>query len=93
MSNGKLDLPPASCLVTSRALFTTCLLLGLLFNSEDGDNLFLQNVWLFQTTWHYDPEECTHHLQMHQQNKCVTKGILLMSTEIVCFQYFPEFAV
>lgn len=66
ISNGWLYLPPASCLAVSRALFTTCLLLRLLFNSEGG-NLFLQNVWLFQTTRHYNPEECTCHLQMRQQ--------------------------
>jgi hypothetical protein len=65
MSNDSLYLPPASCLVASRALFTTCLLLDLLLFNPEGGNFFPQNVWLFQITWHQKPEECTCHLQMH----------------------------
>jgi hypothetical protein len=31
--------------------------LGLLFDLEDGGDIFLQSVRLFQTTWRYKPED------------------------------------
>jgi hypothetical protein len=34
-------------------------MLGLLFEPENGDDMFLSNEGLFQTTQHYNPENNT----------------------------------
>jgi hypothetical protein len=65
-SNGRPYLPSALFSTASRALFTSCLLLGLLFNSENGGNLFFQKCGFLQTAWYYNYTKCIIHLYIHQ---------------------------
>jgi hypothetical protein len=45
-------------------------LFGFLFNTDDTDNMFLQNMRALQTTQCYKPEDCTLHSHRCENLKC-----------------------
>jgi hypothetical protein len=58
---------------SAESLLHAGFLLGLLFNSEDEGNIFLQNVYFHQTTRRYIPEDRTLH-NHHCENLKSYKG-------------------
>jgi hypothetical protein len=42
-------------------MFAACFLLGLMFDPEDGGDIFIRNVGDYQTTRHHIREDCSLH--------------------------------
>jgi hypothetical protein len=58
------------------------ILLGVLFNPEDGGDMFLQNTGILQTTYHYNPEDCTLHIHYCENLKSKTQNYITFSDNI-----------